>query len=221
MSTYQCFHVLKTKHLESKTFENRRSNAISPEFVVPAFIQHFVPFFKTLFFTLPNSHILSVGEEKASSSSSTSSSSSSSSSSFILHEEMLIHSCRESALACQALVVGEPGLEARVQQWIWGCPLHQTCLQTCLAFVRTCLYRVFSFVKWNSLDSLIYLYNFYLISPLTCHLFWIFDQYGRWSRGKGGSYESITTFDWQEEFSDASKSITSSCLWKVREIFHY
>lgn len=51
---------------------------------------------------LPNSHILPVGKRRRPAV-------------IPLCEEVVIHRCRELALACQALVAREPGLEARAQ----------------------------------------------------------------------------------------------------------
>lgn len=71
--------------------------------MVPAFVQRFVLFFKTLFFMLPDSHILPVEKRRRPAV-------------IPLCEEVVIRICGEFSLACQASVAaGEPVSEARTQ----------------------------------------------------------------------------------------------------------
>lgn len=130
---------------------------------------------------------------------------------------------KELAQDWQALVVGEPGIAARGPQRTWGCPVPGPFSGTCLAFARTCLCREY-FHLWNeNLRSLfIYSCNFYLFSPLTCHLWGPFSPIWKVEWRKERLYMPITTFDWREEFSDASKSIVLPCrhFWKLRAVFY-
>lgn len=202
MSIYQCFCVF-WKNVKNKIFDNEGHKQFLPKLWLLHLYSTLYFFFQNTFLHVTQFTHPSWREEKAA----------------CCYSSVWRtgkRRCRELALAWPDLVVREPGIESQCQQWMWGCPVHRAFSGICLAFARTCLYRVFSFIKWNLLDSLIYLCYFYLTCPLTCHFLRFFYQYGRYGRGKRGLYMSVTTFDWQE-FSDASKRVVSTCwhFWKL------